>query len=214
MRCLKALQVGIYHARPTLSDQDVFTYQRVLAIGSGKSLALLCGALAWLETEKENRAKEWKVKQEALEKELEKQGVVESPYFSNDNNVSASASAPLLTAATAGKEPSGCGPCQGSCSTDTQGTIKKELQQPTSALSVAAKTVATASGCQDEASEDDEDFEPQVKAEKRAHQDAVKINYEGETPESDKTKVNQDEEDAHQDYNSQPLPKIYFGTRT
>ncbi|KAF9984021.1 Fanconi anemia group J protein [Mortierella antarctica] len=182
--------------------------------GSGKSLALLCGALAWLETEKENRRKEWKVKTEALEKELAKQGVVESPYFSNDSNVGASTPAPALTTAAAGKEKSGCGPCQGSCSTDAQDTVKTDLPQPALTSPLEAKAVATAPGRQDESSEDDEDFEPQMKAERRAHREAVEINYECETPGSDKTKVNQDEEGARQDYNSQTLPKIYFGTRT
>ncbi|KAF9565157.1 Fanconi anemia group J protein [Mortierella alpina] len=182
--------------------------------GSGKSLALLCGALAWLETEKENRAKEWKVKAEALEKELAKQGVVESPYFSNDSDLGASTPAPPLTTTTTTKEKSGCGPCQGSCSTTAQETVKAEPQQPTLTTSLEAKAVATASGRQDDASEDDEDFEPQTPAEKRVHREAVEISYESDTPGSDTKTVNQDEEGAHQDHNSQPLPKIYFGTRT
>ncbi|CAO3574480.1 unnamed protein product [Mortierella alpina] len=165
--------------------------------GSGKSLALLCGALAWMETEKENRTKEWKAKAEALEKELAKQGVVESPYFSKDGDVDTS------TSTTAG-----CGPCQGSCSTDAQQTVKTELQLPTSVPSAAG----LAPGRQDQASEDDEDFEPQVKAEKKVQRKVVEINY--ESPVSDKTKLDQDDENAHQNYNSQPLPKIYFGTRT
>ncbi|KAF9960581.1 Fanconi anemia group J protein [Mortierella alpina] len=177
---------------------------------SGKSLALLCGALAWMETEKENRKKERKVKAEALEKELAKQGVVESPYFSNDGDVGASTPTPALTAAATGKEKSGCGPCQGSCSTDVQQSVKAELQLPTS----ASPAVGTAPRRQDQASEDDEDFEPQAKAEKKVHREAVEINYECDTPGSDKTKLDQGEEGAQQNYNSQPLPKIYFGTRT
>ncbi|KAF9953954.1 Fanconi anemia group J protein [Mortierella alpina] len=182
--------------------------------GSGKSLALLCGALAWLETEKENRAKEWKVKAEALEKELAKQGVVESPYFSKDKDVGPSTLPLPLSTATASKETTGCGPCEGSCSADAQAPLRKELQKPASTSPVETKAVAKVPGNRDEASEDDGDFEPPIKAEKRVHREAVEINYESETAATDEAKSVQDEDYACQDHNRQPLPKIYFGTRT
>ncbi|KAF9921512.1 Fanconi anemia group J protein [Linnemannia zychae] len=71
--------------------------------GSGKSLALLCGALAWLEAAKARNDEIRKETRKKIEEELAKQKVVVSPYFSFPDT----GSAPTMN--------NGCGSCAGDC---------------------------------------------------------------------------------------------------
>ncbi|KAG0216106.1 Fanconi anemia group J protein [Mortierella sp. GBA30] len=202
--------------------------------GSGKSLALLCGALAWLESEKERREAQRNARAEALEKELAKQGVVESPYFANDSDNSLTVpSCPPAEAASCGTDSNstvnpdkvpGCGSCPGSCTSGAQPIFN---ESSTSSVTSSAQDGKLSPGpvseskpiiarVKQESSEDEQDFQTPRSTGMKRHEKVVELKYESEAPTLETKETAQAKHADSTDYNcsSQPLPKIYFGSRT
>ncbi|KAG0302920.1 Fanconi anemia group J protein, partial [Dissophora globulifera] len=178
--------------------------------GSGKSLALLCGALAWLDSEKERRQglSRKRAMQLAEELKLEKDEIIESPYFANQN-AEASGAVPTMTSTSTNL--TGCGSCEGSC-----GVARADTNSASSAQ--RARQAGDASG------RDNDDSQPSIASavpgeSKRAQLDIQyddeertksPTDYKGTKGTKDKDGVASDS--VLQGYAS--LPKIYFGTRT
>ncbi|KFH69534.1 hypothetical protein MVEG_04345 [Podila verticillata NRRL 6337] len=182
--------------------------------GSGKSLALLCGALAWLEAEKESAVIQRRSKYEAM-----KQEITESPYFANpavfdhptDTTVSGSSSSSITTSCG-----TGCGTSLGPCGSRS-GKVKEEPVDPGRPSMLAE---ALGSGCRSrtvsekpESEGDDDDFFQETKTLKM--REAVEINYESEIPSLGTKDAERSGLKAVAPNESRgPLPKIYFGSRT
>ncbi|KAG0329215.1 Fanconi anemia group J protein [Dissophora globulifera] len=178
--------------------------------GSGKSLALLCGALAWLDSEKERRQRlsRKRAMQRAEELKLEKDEIIESPYFANQN---AEASGAVPTTTSTSTNLTGCGSCEGSC-----GVARADTNSASSAQ--RARQAGDATG------KDNDDFQPSIASavpgeSKKAPLDIQyddeertksPTDYKGAKGTKDKDGVASDS--VFQGYAS--LPKIYFGTRT
>lgn len=182
--------------------------------GSGKSLALLCGALAWLEAEKERAIIQRKSKYEAM-----KQEITESPYFANpalfDHPMDTKANGPSLTN-TATPCGTGCGTSLGSCGSRSE-KVKEEPVDPgqpsiiaeASGLGSRSRTVSE----MPESQGDEDDFFQETKTLKMRQ--AVEIRYESEIPSLGTKDAERGGLKAVAPNESRgPLPKIYFGSRT
>ncbi|KAF8944385.1 Fanconi anemia group J protein [Haplosporangium gracile] len=154
--------------------------------GSGKSLALLCGALAWLENEKMRNEEHRREIRKNLEAELAKMDVVESPYFAAE----AAEPKPIVS--------SGCGSCASSCGTESTSNAQHGTTTATSLTPLTA---------------DEQDFQnkPAHHISARAaavlqyEDDALKASTADAVPSKDTPSLRE----------SVPmLPKIYFGSRT
>ncbi|KAF9130769.1 Fanconi anemia group J protein [Mortierella sp. 14UC] len=154
--------------------------------GSGKSLALLCGALAWLEAQKKRNEEIRREIRKNLEAELAKLDVVESPYFAQE------AAAPKSIVS------SGCGTCPGSCGTETASNSKQDTSSITSTLPKAA---------------DGQDFQ-QRPGQHISAKAATVLQYENDTSKTATTDTSSAKETPNLRESTPQLPKIYFGSRT
>jgi hypothetical protein len=147
-------------------------------------LALLCGALAWLEAEKARNEEIRREIRKNLEAELAKLDVIESPYFAQE----AAAPKPIIN--------SGCGSCPGSCETEAT-SIKESMASTSSTLPKAA---------------DDRDFQ-QRPGQHIGAKAATVLQYEDDTSKTTIPKSSLKETPNLRESTSQ-LPKIFFGSRT
>ncbi|KAG0260437.1 Fanconi anemia group J protein [Mortierella polycephala] len=208
--------------------------------GSGKSLALLCGALAWLEAEKEKRNGQRKQRMQKHEDPQGSQTVVESPYFVDTDpespNVqqqalleapSPSESSSTITSDGVSTMPAGCGSCSGHCGptspvkdesappkapvvADT--VVGQRSPVPSSALgSVSGSKVIV--GLQDSKG-DELDFQAPSEAGKRRERQPVELRYESGIPELGTRESVEAKETYQTGQQHHDLPKIYFGSRT
>ncbi|KAK3810651.1 MAG: helicase C-terminal domain-containing protein [Linnemannia gamsii] len=152
--------------------------------GSGKSLALLCGALAWLEAEKSRNDVIRREIRKNLEAELAKQDVVESPYFTSEAAVPKS----IVS--------NGCGACPASCGTESTSNSKQDT-----ASSMLPSTA------------DDEDFQ-QGPGQHISARAATILQYEEGTSNFPATDASAVKETPNLRESTSQLPKIYFGSRT
>ncbi|KAF9279804.1 Fanconi anemia group J protein, partial [Mortierella antarctica] len=171
--------------------------------GSGKSLALLCGALAWLEAEKGV----W-YSERRWDREATKQEPVESPYFTDlaPEVDSTTTKAKSGTFSGNGLAPcgTGCESSLGPCGSRSEKFMKDEPDPVRSSL--------LATGRSGSEQEDDDDFQDSkaLKASK-----VLEIKYDTEVP-SPGTKdpdPSSRKALAHNESRAPP-PKIYFGSRT
>ncbi|KAG0268519.1 Fanconi anemia group J protein [Linnemannia exigua] len=154
--------------------------------GSGKSLALLCGALAWLEAEKSRNEEIRREIRKNLEAELAKQDVVESPYFASE------AAVPKLVVSN------GCGTCPGSCGTESTSNSKQDAATTSSIL---PSTV------------DDEDFQ-QGPGQHISARAATVLQYDESASKMTTADASEVKEIPSLRESTPQLPKIYFGSRT
>ncbi|KAK3809038.1 MAG: helicase C-terminal domain-containing protein [Linnemannia elongata] len=154
--------------------------------GSGKSLALLCGVLAWLQNEKVRNDEHRKEIRKNLEAELAKMDVVESPYFTAE----AVEPKPIIN--------SGCGTCAGSCGTDSTSNAQQVAATTASLMPLSA---------------DDQDFQnkPVHHISARA---ATVLQYEDDALMASGTDAASGKDIPSLRESVSVLPKIYFGSRT
>ncbi|KAF9149935.1 Fanconi anemia group J protein [Linnemannia schmuckeri] len=154
--------------------------------GSGKSLALLCGALAWLENEKVRNEVHRREIRKNLEVELAKMDVVESPYFAAE----AAEPKPIVN--------SGCGSCASSCGTESTSNAQHGTTIATSLTPLTA---------------DDQDFQnkPAHHISARA---ATVLQYEDDALKASTADAVRSKDIPSLRESVPMLPKIYFGSRT
>ncbi|KAF9183665.1 Fanconi anemia group J protein [Haplosporangium sp. Z 767] len=209
--------------------------------GSGKSLALLCGALAWLEAEKEKRNGQQKQRIRKHEDLQESPAVVESPYFADINpELPKVQQQTLVQAPSPGKESSstvisggvpamssGCGSCSGHCgptspvkdeSTPLKAhvvadTIVRQLSPVMPSIPGSISESQATVGLQD-MRDDELDFQAPSRIGKQNDRQPVEIHYESGIQELG-TRESVEAKEAYQTgQRYHDLPKIYFGSRT
>ncbi|KAF9207679.1 Fanconi anemia group J protein [Haplosporangium sp. Z 27] len=166
--------------------------------GSGKSLALLCGALAWLESQKEEISKARNSRAKELANNLKQQGIIESPYFADDKpklEVTANPSPKIPNAQIVSN---GCDSCSGACATDSPSIVKNDDMNLTKE--------------QIDVPIDGQNPQTTVEGADAKWKKAMELKYESETPPLEKTGTEDDKPTSTA--RSQLIPKIYFGSRT
>ncbi|KAF9914010.1 Fanconi anemia group J protein [Lobosporangium transversale] len=185
--------------------------------GSGKSLALLCGALAWLESEK---GKRMAIRAKAKQMELKaKQGeIVESPYFTDEKYLDTNTSSTFLDS-TASYNPSGCGPCAASCGSSMILGEANDGQLPDSNLIIDPQPSTEPKAIPyikcSATIQDDEAFKPTRKdSVAKGLKDVIEIQYEKAEEPSRSITSTGDKHPGNSTHGYRNIPKIYFGSRT
>ncbi|KAF9116314.1 Fanconi anemia group J protein [Mortierella sp. AM989] len=171
--------------------------------GSGKSLALLCGALAWLESQKKRPPSIQSSRGNGPVLKMEQQGIVESPYFTTETLPDETNSKFNLNASESLPDPRSCGSCSGSCSTASSTYIKDESASYASVI----KEQIVHTG-------DNQDLQPTIESTNIQVRKAMELKYENEVLPADETKPVQHDRQPNSARSSAAIPKIYFGSRT
>ncbi|KAF9421671.1 Fanconi anemia group J protein, partial [Podila epigama] len=166
--------------------------------GSGKSLAILCGALAWLEAEKVNR--------NIYRENIRNNQSVESPYFSNPTNENTDTTSTSISSCSTG--------FGSSCA------VKKEEVEPLKPGALST-SIPTPTSCQQQTDGKVQDPVQNFNINNIPKpRKAIEIKYEDDQPAHDNDTSSSSSSSkpgrralaVGEIY--QPLPKIYVGSRT
>ncbi|KAF9398539.1 Fanconi anemia group J protein [Mortierella sp. AD011] len=169
--------------------------------GSGKSLALLCGALAWLESQKEALSNFQKSRAKDIAIKMEQQGIIESPYFAKDESGGDVDASNCLDSPAGHPTSGGCGSCSKSCNVD----IPSDAQDKS--------LIENQTKEQQRLTRDGQDLQFAENASKKWKK-AMGLKYESDALPSNGIKPIQDDKPAAVERSQPRIPKIYFGSRT
>ncbi|KAF9351726.1 Fanconi anemia group J protein [Mortierella sp. AD094] len=170
--------------------------------GSGKSLALLCGALAWLESQKEELSSIQKSKAKDIAIKVEQQGIVESPYFAKEELVGDINAGYTLDSSAGHPASRGCGSCSKPYNID----LSLDVQDESSKDNLIKEQQGLTGG--------DQDFQSNAESVSKRWKKAMELKYESEALPANGIKPAQDGKLAGAERSQPIIPKIYFGSRT
>ncbi|KAK3807885.1 MAG: helicase C-terminal domain-containing protein [Benniella sp.] len=175
--------------------------------GSGKSLALLCGALAWLESEKKKQESERK-KQEFIRAARWKTAeVTESPYFADPPSQNSAVAGPSTSVPPASL---GCGSCISTCGT-TGSAGHSALASGLSSGQSASAHGSNQPFIKDERDLGSKDKNIQSSGQNGQSNKRIPVELKYEDPSLPAQSTQSTTETSSSEWR---LPKIYFGTRT